>query len=75
MRVTAEDGCRCDDCKSANSAYMREWRKKAATSVGANFNHGTVGGYTNYKCRCLDCAAAAASYHKGWREARRLVTP
>ena len=72
-------GCRCDTCREAKAAYMREKRarsarkrKLAAAGGGRHFvpqtQHG-ISGYQNHGCRCDDCCAAKST--AGMRESRR----
>lgn len=51
-----QGGCRCDDCRWANSAAHEQWRVHTTAAVP----HGTTGGYGNYGCRCDDCLFAKA---------------
>ena len=54
-------GCRCDDCKAAKAAYMRDRRNRAYLAdshQGAPFTHGTRFGYEERGCRCDECYEA-----------------
>ena len=70
-------GCRCEVCRAAKAAYMREKRAQAK-HVGlvrlnlrkpgeyprptvAGITHGTPHGYNDNGCRCLDCTLAATA--------------
>lgn len=53
-------GCRCDDCREANAAYSREWRKKNPKIVD-NRPKAKKHGLTRYRkhgCRCTVCTGA-----------------
>lgn len=50
-------GCRCDDCKAAQSAANRQRRRKRLASPIPDRVHGTDNGYSCYKCKCPDCSA------------------
>ena len=61
-------GCRCDECRAAKAAYMREKRAAAREaagtlidSLGRNYvpgiKHGAAG-YKDHLCRCEVCTAA-----------------
>lgn len=63
-------GCRCQDCRNANAAYHRAWRKRVRAAPVPNYIHGTIHGYNGYGCRCDRCREAIRLYH----QARRAVT-
>ena len=52
-------GCRCDDCRAANSAYDRELRTRAGLP-----EHGTRTRYVRDKCRRGPCRAANTEYQR-----------
>ncbi len=62
----ANYGCRCDECRTATSAYQRMKRaeRKASADKPEGFKHGTVGTYTNHLCRCGWCKRAWRTYMK-----------
>jgi hypothetical protein len=51
--------CRCDQCKTANAEYHREFRQKRRGVEPPE--HGTISAYTNYGCRCDRCKEAHRS--------------
>ena len=76
-------GCRCPECKRANSDYQKEIRYRL-NDTEPPF-HGTTHIYQMYGCRCDECRAAIAAasrkyirknpdYHKEWQrnKAKRL---
>lgn len=62
--------CRCDQCRAANTAYMRIARKRFAQKGPAR--HGTDNGYRNYACRCDACTKAHTDNRRTYR--RRKAT-
>lgn len=50
-------GCRCDECRAAQRAYMRTLRGRTPPTH-------SYSGYTNYGCRCAVCTQANTD--KGW---------
>lgn len=67
--VTYSRGCRCDVCREAKAAYIRNQRASRATSAKVHgIRHG-YSGYANHKCRCIVCRRA-----KGAQDKRRSVT-
>lgn len=55
-RSTYRSGCRCDQCRAANSTYDRELRARAGLR-----EHGNRTTYS-YGCRCEPCRAANRDY-------------
>lgn len=57
-------GCRCDECKAAQSAYAKKRREqKQAWPVSIPEHvHGTKNGYTGHSCRCDPCRDAHRQY-------------
>jgi len=58
--------CRCEECKAANAAYLREQARPAAIQLHL---HGTLNAYDHLGCRCEKCrevsaAAKRARYRK-----------
>lgn len=52
-------GCRCDDCRAANTAKSQRRReRRRAEGVIPDEVHGTATGYAEWHCRCDDCTAA-----------------
>lgn len=54
-------GCRCEVCRAAQAAYMREYKSRIFLMPGDS-RHGTDNGYNNYGCRCAKCRAARSEY-------------
>ncbi len=76
-------GCRCDLCRAAKAAYVRESRKRAGmarvkaelagkTYVRSGIAHG-LSGYQNHSCRCLVCITFKADYDKRRKAAANAV--
>lgn len=52
-------GCRCEPCKAAQAAYMREKREQRGANLAADDpRHGKKGTYDYYGCRCQACTKA-----------------
>jgi AraC-like DNA-binding protein len=68
-----QEGCRCDECRAAQKAYMKKLQERGPRE------HGTESAYRNYKCRCDECRAAGSAanrrYRQGWKERKRLALP
>lgn len=69
-------GCRCEVCRDAKAAYMREARARRWRTLRLVRTHGTgrnfvdgithgYSGYQNYACRCAICTAASSERHAG----------
>lgn len=56
-------GCRCDECRAAQSDAGKRFRERKAEWPVAT-PHGTRNGYCNYGCRCDDCKAAQSEYKR-----------
>ena len=70
-------GCRCSDCREANTVYHRELRKRLRARVGlpgAQVPHGTAGGYSNHGCRCRACSDAHRQAMAGTYSRRRAAS-
>jgi len=50
-------GCRCDVCKAAKAAYMRD-RRTPDRERNSSFTHGTRAGYEEHRCTCTKCRTA-----------------
>ena len=55
------NGCRCNECKYANSKKLTESRIRAKQNKNKNFKHGSSG-YHYHGCRCDICKTAATKY-------------
>ncbi|UVY83822.1 hypothetical protein NLU66_16670 [Brachybacterium sp. NBEC-018] len=60
-------GCRCGECRAANSAYDRELRARAGLP-----EHGTRIAYKG-GCRCDACREAQTDYCRQWRRGRGVT--
>lgn len=62
------NGCRCDECKSANraQAFKDRHRRKGQEPK----NHG-YSGYTNWGCRCEICTKANTDYGREYQRKQR----
>jgi hypothetical protein len=59
--------CRCDACRAAHAAWLREYRGRLAVrEVPARF-HGTLTGYTLWSCRCARCRETWNAHHRALR--------
>ena len=65
----ANDGCRCNRCRKANSAYSRNYRKKGKVPDGVA--HGLRTTYTNHGCRCEPCKRANSIYKRSRYSAKQ----
>ncbi len=55
-------GCRCNTCRAAKAAYMRQQRAtRKGLAATAGITHGTTHAYTVYGCRCHWCRQAKAT--------------
>lgn len=76
-------GCRCADCRKANTARCQRYRdanrekvNEYAAKVRARLRetepprHGTLHGYVNYSCRCDLCKEAQQEYSRKRRAAQ-----
>lgn len=67
-------GCRCADCKKANTeSQKRANHRRHAELVAGRVHpeHGTYSTYCNYLCRCGDCRAAASTAQAAFAAARK----
>ena len=72
-------GCRCDECRRANTEYMRRYRGSVpraeylANVAGAETSteHGTVGRYWRHGCRCEVCSRGNTERHALWRASKK----
>jgi hypothetical protein len=67
-------GCRCDECRAANTARyhaqraLRMARMEAGELIVA---HGSDSTYNNYLCRCDECRRAHSAVLARWRARRK----
>jgi hypothetical protein len=60
-------GCRCEECRAANTAQGREGRVRRAAALARladQLPHGSKATYTNYGCQCDACVAAQAAANR-----------
>lgn len=56
-------GCRCQECKAANTAYQRESTEaRRSKPVPEGVTHGKACA-TNYGCKCAVCSEAVRAYN------------
>lgn len=64
-------GCRCAECRAANTQAVEKWRARRQGDFIADEDHGTRKGYRDYGCRCDSCRAANTEYARLRRAARK----
>lgn len=64
-RGTYVNGCRCVECKSANSAYTISLSIRRSKNIPDNI-HGHYLTYSNYRCRCDVCKEAQSIKYKDY---------
>lgn len=66
-------GCRCPECRMANTANKRKSRDTAKQDPArANrAGHGKANTYKNYGCRCAPCKAANREWYRQYRSRKR----
>lgn len=62
-------GCRCDECRIANTVTQRAIRDHLSAKPFDEIPHGTANAYSNYRCRCPECAEVGAAINQ--KNARR----
>ena len=71
-RTGYQNGCRCDNCKRANSDYLKAYRLSKGitknTYDGRKYAHGTYYSYQYGKCRCELCREAGRIHNENYRE-------
>lgn len=71
------NGCRCDGCRAAATAYqvaLVHKRMRARQLINGRYTattgtHGRASTYTNHGCRCAPCTTAIRDYNRGRRRA------
>lgn len=60
------NGCRCPDCRQANTVFCAERRvlRRSRVSEMPPEKHGTISGYENWGCRCDVCSSAEAEHRR-----------
>lgn len=69
----ANYGCRCAECKLANSDRARRRRQERVTEEPPELAHGKYSTYSNWGCRCDACTQAGSDHNKKNYEARKLA--
>ncbi len=64
-------GCRCDNCRKANTADHRELTGRLAQRPPQDIPHGTRSGYSNWLCRCDQCSAVHSAAMRDGRASRK----
>ncbi len=62
-------GCRCEICRSANSAHNKRRRAQRAELIASDpslATHGRSNTYLNWGCRCPECRAANTAKRTRW---------
>ena len=63
------EGCRCDECRRAGTAYSFKNRHKRQASISKDeIPHGTPNGYKNLGCRCDECRIAVRANQRQYKE-------
>jgi hypothetical protein len=71
-------GCRCDECRAANTARYHAQRALRIARLEAGeliVAHGSVSTYNNYLCRCDECRVAHSAEMRRQRARRRARRP
>lgn len=68
----ASEGCRCYECRAANTARVGRRRKERDISEFTG-EHGKPSTYSNWSCRCPECKAAWSVEMKRQYNARRVA--
>lgn len=66
-------GCRCDSCRTAHAAYVRQRREVARFLPDKQIPHGSTNGYVNYRCHCTPCTEAHRLRVRAYRANRRAT--
>lgn len=66
-------GCRCPECRNANTAALKRWKaERAADPTAADrAGHGKPSTYGNYGCRCDLCKQAQSDANKRYTARRK----
>ncbi len=72
---TEGKGCRCDECRGANSVWSASSRHKRGQRKGELLPeaHGKDSTYINWECRCADCRAAHRAAVKRYTRERTVT--
>lgn len=64
-------GCRCPECKQANSERAKRRRKERVGEIPPETAHGKYSTYSNWGCRCDDCVKAGSEHNKQYYQQRK----
>lgn len=67
-------GCRCDECRAANTARCRRARARRLERLAAGqaaVTHGSASTYTNWGCKCDECTQANTEKDAAYRDRDR----
>lgn len=64
--------CRCEACRTANSAYLLQYRELNGKPIADHSNdksipHGSLTAYTYHNCRCKTCKTEWKAYQRKYR--------
>lgn len=68
----ANYGCRCDECKAANTKRIRRRLHERDASTLPPEAHGKYTTYTNWRCRCEACVLAGSEKNAEAYRRRKL---
>lgn len=68
-------GCRCVECRIANTArrlrHRHDRTARLKAGLAPNITHGLAHTYTNWGCRCPECVTAKSAYTATLRQRSR----
>lgn len=66
-------GCRCDQCRQANTQYQarRKAERRKDPTAADRAGHGKTTTYINYGCRCQPCKEAQSRSNKHYAQLRK----
>jgi hypothetical protein len=74
LSAYANGQCRCQVCRTAGTAWRREWRRLARfTGPRPGVKHGLASTYLNYGCRCDPCRDAIRAVQRAYRARKRAA--
>jgi hypothetical protein len=70
--ATYRDGCRCEECRAANAARHKAWRRRTCRNPASadRAGHGKASTYNNHGCRCTGCTDAHMARITEYRQRR-----
>lgn len=69
----ANYGCRCTDCKLANTERAKRRRRERVKEEPPEDAHGKYSTYSNWGCRCDACVKAGSDHNKQSYDARKMA--